>query len=418
MTTDGAGYRTATHQWSIALRAGRRGYPKRRARSRIPKIADFSVHLGLFVALLTCPGCAMPLDKVMQRTAGAKSAKTAQRTRVDGQAFDAAQSLRVGDEVLTPKDVWESEGINLDRARAEGERSFRMYVERRAARLITDRITASLLYQHATARIPERSEETLKKIVDGELRRIITTDHGGVQRRYERHLAKEGLTLEDMRSKLRREIVVSGYLERTIKPQIAEPTRVELMEAFRASKDEYTKPARRRLSMIDIRMDPPIGRDNAAGADGVSGATRETARSLARTVEVELRNGGDFAELARRHSNGLHAAEGGSWGWVTKDSVRERFRPAVDALFRLAESEVSHLIETPEGFFIVRCDEIDPATTPTFEALQPRLKQRHSQERYRSLISELITELRRKSNIAEASLERFHASCVATAMKP
>ncbi|MCH8241462.1 MAG: peptidylprolyl isomerase, partial [Planctomycetes bacterium] len=120
-----------------------------------------------------------------------------------------------------------------------------------------------------------------------------------------------------------------------------------------------------------------------------------------------------FADVARRHSHGLHAVDGGSWGmWVSPDGVRERFKPAVEELYRLQEGRVSDPIETPDGFLLVSCDEIDPGFEPTFEAVQPELQERHFRNAYSRKVDELVDQLRRDAGISPLVLERFHSQTV------
>ena len=108
----------------------------------------------------------------------------------------------------------------------------------------------------------------------------------------------------------------------------------------------------------------------------------------------------------------MHADEGGAWGWVTPGSVRERFEPAVNALYALDEGAVSDVIETADGFFLVRCDEIDHGAEPEFEALQPQLKERLFRLAYNQLIMDRVNQLRAKARIEPADLETLHAAVV------
>ena len=95
----------------------------------------------------------------------------------------------------------------------------------------------------------------------------------------------------------------------------------------------------------------------------------------------------------------MGADDGGAWGWVEKGTLRERFTPAVDSLYRLGEGEVGGPIETPDGFFVVRCDTIDPGFDANFENVQPQLQEEYQRSAYARLVSKHVAELREECGI-------------------
>ena len=109
--------------------------------------------------------------------------------------------------------------------------------------------------------------------------------------------------------------------------------------------------------------------------------------------------------------------EGGEWGWVTPEAVRERFLPAVTVLQELRQDEVSEIIETPDSFFLVLCSQFDPGVEPNFQSVQPELKERYFRATHQRLIGQLLNRLQAKASIEPANLELFHAAVVAAAPK-
>lgn len=292
---------------------------------------------------------------------------------------------------------------------------YRAYVEQRAARLITDQIAERLLFQRASSRLNKTINRKIDAYVDGEIRRTVASDYSGSEHRYKKHLESQGRTLDDMRENLRREIIITTYLEQEVRPKIAEPTRAELLAAFRAGADSFHRPMRRRMSLIEVRVLDFLPKDVSNPTRKQFEHARTEALSRIRAIQAQVKSGNAFVDLARRYSNGLHADEGGAWGWVTKGSVRERFEPAVEALYRLNAGEVSDIVETVDAFFLVRCDEIDPGIKPDFEAAQPQLTERLFGAAYNRRIVVLVAELRSKAGIDPAVLQRFHAAVVAAA---
>ncbi len=373
----------------------------------------------------SCPGCFVPVGSPGAHAAATESSRlskdraTEPSHNLDSQTSDSAvATLRVNNETVKASELWRNLHDELaDRAQTLPPEQYQQYLLQRAAQLITDKIAEMLLYQRASLRVTDDMNDRIDKYVDAELRKIVATQYDGVERRYVRDLESKGQTLDEVRGKLRREIIIAGFLEQEVKPKIAEPTRAELFAVYEETADSFHRPAKRQMSLIDVRILDRLPL-------GVTEPTREqwrTARdeaySRVQTAQAELRSGVPFTDVARRHSDGLHAADGGSWGWISEGSVRERFVPAVDALYQLDAGQISDIIETEDEFFLVRCDELDPGLNPTFETLQPELKERYSRTAYNQLITDLVTEMREKARIEPADLTQFHTAVVNAAVR-
>jgi len=323
------------------------------------------------------------------------------------------QHLNVKGTILHADEVWSRFRDRLVEQRGLlNPRAFDAYVQRESVALINDKLGEALLYHDAVLRMPKGVDARLGDIVDDQIRKLVTTEYGGVQRRYERALAEQGRTLEEEREARLRQLTITAYLDQEFRTQIDEPTRAELMAVYQERKEEWRRPPKRKMSLIDLRILEFLPEDVREPTRDEFEAAKSEARSEAERLVEQARLGTPFAELAERHSHGLHAEEGGSWGWVTRGMVRDRFVPAVDELYRLEEGAVGGPVETPDGFFVVRCDKIDPGYDPDFESIQPRLKTTYQQEQYTRLVTEHIAELRETSGISVRMLERFHMAVV------
>ena len=84
-----------------------------------------------------------------------------------------------------------------------------------------------------------------------------------------------------------------------------------------------------------------------------SRATRgkEEARTQIADIARELREGADFATLARQHSDCGSAQAGGDLGAFGRGQMVRGFE---DAAFALSVGDTSDIVETPFGFHIIR----------------------------------------------------------------
>src|SRR5690606_7857965 len=87
-----------------------------------------------------------------------------------------------------------------------------------------------------------------------------------------------------------------------------------------------------------------------------SDSARTAARERALEILRELREGADFAALARRHSNDPGTREqGGDLGWFRRGDMVPQFDSAA---FALRPGELSGVVESAFGFHIIRVDRV------------------------------------------------------------
>ncbi|MEK6798196.1 MAG: peptidylprolyl isomerase [Planctomycetota bacterium] len=326
------------------------------------------------------------------------------------------ERLVVLGETLTVEDVWKGRGKELEAKASLATDDFRRQVAERSAQVVTDKVAESLLYQRAAARVDEAMGRRIDQLVDTEIRKTVSEDFGGIQRRYERRLETEGRTLDEVRKAIRRQFVITAYLDGQIRPKVAEPTRDQLRAAFIEGREQWRTTPRRSMSLIDVRVSALLSAEVTDPTREQLEEARAQARVKAQAALAELRSGAAFADLARRCSNDSHAQDGGRWGWVTRDGVRERFVPALQALERLNGGEISEVVETQDSFFLVRCDELQPGFEPDFQNVQPQLADLLFRREYNGLIAQHVEELRGKAGLAPEDMERFHAAAVAHAL--
>lgn len=117
---------------------------------------------------------------------------------------------------------------------------------------------------------------------------------------------------------------------------------------------EFTVPAKARVRHILISYRPGEG----AGA-------RAAARKKALEVLRKVKNGGDFAALAREYSDDRGSgAQGGDLGEITRGQVVKEFG---DAAFALKPGEISGLVESQFGFHVIRTESLTPQRLRTLE---------------------------------------------------
>jgi len=151
---------------------------------------------------------------------------------------------------------------------------------------------------------------------------------------------------------------------------------------YKEHQDQFMQPQTYRIRQILLLHD----------SDTPKKETQAKAESVYRT----LREGGDFAELALKFSDGPGAHQGGTLGFLRHD---ELLAPIAQALKTMQPGDLSPLIETTLGFHIIVLDEKPSPKPKPFEEVEPFINQLLYKERSEETFQDWITKLKNQAFI-------------------
>jgi peptidyl-prolyl cis-trans isomerase D len=105
-------------------------------------------------------------------------------------------------------------------------------------------------------------------------------------------------------------------------------------------------------------------------AEGASEEEADKARQKALEVLKKAKEGQDFAELAKKHSEDPAAGDGGDLGYF---SANQMVKPFEDAAFRLEKGEISELVRTSFGYHIIKVEDVKEARTKSLEEVRGQI---------------------------------------------
>jgi len=113
----------------------------------------------------------------------------------------------------------------------------------------------------------------------------------------------------------------------------------------------------------------------------------EARRRLA-DLKDRLAHGGDFAELARLHSNDLSASKGGDLGWLNPGDTVPDFEQAMN---RLKPGEVGEPVKSPFGWHLIQVLErrIDVSQERVRQRARAALRERKADEAYQDWLRQM-----------------------------
>lgn len=156
----------------------------------------------------------------------------------------------------------------------------------------------------------------------------------------------------------------------------------EMKRYYQEHRDRFALPEEYTLSQILIQPRSP---------DGTAEALAKT-----RTVMAELKRGEKFEDLALRYSDGPNASRGGRLGLVRQGELL----PAIErAIASLVPGGISDIIETPEGFHIIRVDEKKPKQFRPFEEVKLEIQGLVFQQKSEDVFQSWLVDLKNKAYI-------------------
>lgn len=183
-----------------------------------------------------------------------------------------------------------------------------------------------------------------------------------LQRRFE-----EGLLLQEVRR-----------MEVDNKVSVSEP---EIEARYRNNIDEYTQPPRVRLREIVVRYD-----DNNEVDQG----------QKARRLLQDIRQGADFAEVARMHSESGSRDAGGDLGYFNEGELTDAL---AQAAFQLEPGDVSEIITLDTAYYIIRVEEKEEASTKELEDVRNEVADAIFQEKMTEQMDRFVKQLRERAII-------------------
>ena len=119
-------------------------------------------------------------------------------------------------------------------------------------------------------------------------------------------------------------------------------------------------------------------------------------QEMASSLIAELEEGADFAELAKEHSTGPSAPQGGDLGYFTKDAMVPEFSKVA---FDTAEGTYAkEPVKTQFGWHVIYVEDVRNREVPAFDEMKEVLRQQLQQD----VVNQLVENLRQ-----DASIKRY-----------
>jgi len=241
------------------------------------------------------------------------------------------------------------------------------------ARLVEEAVDDLCLLERAAELKVEVSEEEIADQLKGlrEQNRIESDEQ------FEQTLRSMGLTVDQLRARLREQMLVNRVMQREIGN--IPITEEELRQRYAREQARFRVPEQVHLEHLVFAVGTERG-----------DADRTLAR--ARQLVAAVRSGREFAAILKEET-GSGAATGGDLGTVAVPDLRPEVR---DAVATLKAGEVADPFRTPAGVHVVRLVERTPEGVKPFDAVINEIRQQEMAERYRAKMRSVVDDLKKR----------------------
>ena len=191
-----------------------------------------------------------------------------------------------------------------------------------------------------------------------------------------------GTSLERQRQQFIENSIASQWIQMSVTYD-KDVTYDQMVDYYRVNLADYEVQAKVRWQQISIRF---------SKSDSEAAAKAQIVR-----LGNMLWHGADFDTVAKQHSHGFSASEGGKHDWITRGSLASR--EVENALFALPIGKLSRVIRDDRGLHIVKVlERVEDGTTPFTDA-QGEIKQKIVKKRRTDAIDAYLGRLQDQADI-------------------
>lgn len=290
---------------------------------------------------------------------------------------------RVNNEIITKSE--------LDRARAAAEEDARqdcsgkcsqeqlqVAIEDRQKSALRDLIDQSLLAQRGKDMGTSVETEVVKQLDD-----IRTKNNLPDMDALEKAVTSQGLNWDDFKNQIRNRLLTQEVIRSEVGRHIT-ITHEEATKYYEEHKKDYIRPEQVALRAIEVKT------------EGKKEAELPELKAKAQKLHDRVKEGEDFAELAKRFSDGPTAKQGGFLGVYKRGELNKELEEMV---FKMKKNELTDVIDTKQGYLVMQVLEHYDEGEQPFNKVENEIMDHLYSERMEPALREYLKTLREQSYV-------------------
>jgi peptidyl-prolyl cis-trans isomerase SurA len=212
----------------------------------------------------------------------------------------------------------------------------------------------------------------------------------------EQAAAKQGVVFEDFKQQMRESFLTQQVISREVGARI-QITQEETRKFYDEHQKELEQPEQVRLSEILVSPFPkPQGQQPESEPPQPTPEQVAQAEAEAKRLLESIRKGEAFEEVAKKSSHGPTAEQGGDIGFFKRGMLAKQLE---DLVFSMKVGEVSDVIQTKQGFIILKLAEHQKEGIPPLKDVEARIQEAIYLEKLRPAMRTYLTKLREEAYI-------------------
>jgi peptidyl-prolyl cis-trans isomerase C len=216
---------------------------------------------------------------------------------------------------------------------------------------------------------------------------IKTSDPNMTLEDFKSQMEARGTDFDQLKSTMQKRLMMTKLLEITY-PGELDVSEEEAQKFYDENPRFFKKPEMVKASHILITYDK-------SDPNQIEQA-KQQAKQKAQNILEQIRNGADFAEMAKAYSACPSASRGGDLGFNSRE---QWVQPFSDAAFGLKVGEVSDIVETIHGFHIIKSTGRQDASVVSFDEAKDNIIKVLQARKEQALIPQMIEKMKEDAEI-------------------
>ncbi len=182
----------------------------------------------------------------------------------------------------------------------------------------------------------------------------------------------KGVEIEEKLQDLKKRLIVESFLKKKVESE-SKVSDEDMQKFYEQNKEKFKSGEQIKASHILVKSEKE-----------------------AKDIAAQLKAGGNFEELAKKHSADSSAAKGGDLGWFGKGSMVPAFEKAALAL---KEGQISDVVKSDFGFHIIKLTGKRAAGIRPFEEVKEQIKGAIMPSKQQEIFQKIKEELKKTAKI-------------------
>ncbi|WP_136523658.1 peptidylprolyl isomerase [Geomonas ferrireducens] len=239
-------------------------------------------------------------------------------------------------------------------------------------------IAAELLYQEARKSPVKNLDELVAQRIEQYRNRLPSDDA------FARSLDEAGLSLPILKQEVRKELVVSDFVDTRFGQKVS-VSEDEALSFYEENREKFKTGSSVRASQILVAVKEPCGERD-----------KKEAMEKAEQLLQRVRQGENFGIIAQLQSDCASKVRGGDLGFFSRGDTNPRIEQVA---FTLKPGEISNIVQTSYGYHILKLTEKRPPRLETYDEARGEIFQLLKREKTMKLAAEHVAQLRARARV-------------------